>query len=136
MTVFLHRDVPHIDGRARHPCQRPQPGRSSLHCAITGLPGCQASRDAGAATYPGCARRTTLPTTSVHNRRCAGSIGIQTSLMALKIPQRHSHPGELEVGSGAVAAMIGRDHAADCGQPFGGDHVPGPVFPPGLANSR
>jgi hypothetical protein len=56
--------------------------------------------------------------------------------MALKIPQRHSQPGDLEVGSGAVAAMIGRDHAADCGQPFGGDHVPGPVFPPGLANSR
>jgi hypothetical protein len=56
--------------------------------------------------------------------------------MARKIPQRHSQPGDLEVGSGAVAAMIGRDHAADRGQPFGGDHVPGPVFPPGLANSR
>jgi len=56
--------------------------------------------------------------------------------MALKIPQRHSHPGDLEVGSGAVAATIGRDHAADCGQPFGGDHVPGPVSPPGLASSR
>jgi hypothetical protein len=36
--------------------------------------------------------------------------------MALKVPQRHSHPGDLEVGSGAVAAMIGRDHAAACGQ--------------------
>jgi hypothetical protein len=27
--------------RARLPCHRPQPGRPSLHCAITGLPGRQ-----------------------------------------------------------------------------------------------
>ena len=111
-------------------------GRSRVGRACTApLPDCQAAkaiRDAGAATYPGCARRTTMPATSVHNRRCAGSIGTQTSLMALKIPQRHSHLGDLEVGRGAVAATIGRDHAADGGQPFGGDHVPGPVFPPGL----
>ena len=56
--------------------------------------------------------------------------------MTLKIPQRHSHPGDLVVGRGVVAATIGRDHAADRGQSLGGDHVPGPGFPPGLASSR
>jgi hypothetical protein len=44
---------------------------------------------------PGCARRTT----SVHSRRCAGSIPTQTSSMTLKISQRHSHPGDLSLGT-------------------------------------
>jgi hypothetical protein len=30
--------------RARLPCHRPQPGRPSLHCAITGLPGRQGEK--------------------------------------------------------------------------------------------
>jgi hypothetical protein len=88
--------------------------------------------DAGAATYPGCARRTT----SVHNGRCAESIRTRASSMTLKIPQRHSHPGDLVVGRGAVAATIGRDHAADRGHALDGDHVTGPGFSPGLASSR
>jgi hypothetical protein len=56
----------------------------------------------------GCGRRTILPTTWVHNRQYAGSVVTQKSSMALKIPQRQSQPGDLEVGSGAVAATIGR----------------------------
>jgi hypothetical protein len=56
--------------------------------------------------------------------------------LTLKIPQRHSHPGDLVVGRGAIATTIGRDHAAGRGQALGGDRVPGPGFPPGLARSR
>ena len=49
----------------------------------------------------------------------------QTSSMTLKIPQHHSHPGDLVVGGGAVAVTIDSDHAADRIWPLGGDHVVG-----------
>ncbi len=53
-----------------------------------------------------------------------------------QVLQRHGHPGNLVAGRGVVTAAIGHDHAADRDQPLGGDHVPGPGFPPGLANRR
>jgi hypothetical protein len=116
------------DGRGTLATDRSRVGRA---CTAP-LPDCQAAKRAGTRAPPltRAAPPDHIANPSVHNRRCAGSIGTQTSLMALKVPQRHSHPGDLEVGSGAVAAMIGRDHAADCGRPFGGDHVPGPSSRP------
>ena len=85
-------------------------------------PDCQAakaSRDAGAATCPSCARRT---------------IGVQPSLHGIypgpgivpdpQVLQRHGHPGNLVVGRGAVTTAIGHDRAADRAA-TAADHTPG-----------
>ena len=130
MSVF--RRFPGSGGTQTERCRaapsrtRRWPAHRSRNCQVA-----KASRDAGAATCPSCARRTIGVLASLHGI-CPGS-GV---VLGPQVLQRHGHPGNLVVGRGAVTAAIGHDRAADRAA-TAGDHTPGHRYRrPGLSGGR